>query len=458
MKKIGSILLMFSLLLTVRGWSPVFAQADPTVWATVHFNKKEVVTGEPLLVTVTVYTSTWFTSPPQFGEIQVPEAIMVEYQQRSGAMRKTVGRKSYPAIEKKFLVYPFRVGENTLPEMRVVVESPDEGDYKGKRRVIRTAPTGFRVRPWPEGVDPASSLTSFGVTVSEQWSLPLENLQQGDVLERILTVRASGALAALIPPLEIPAPGFGNVYAQQAGLSNVQNQASMTGTRTERWTYLLEQEGSYTIPGIVISWYDPASGRVASTGTDPHRIRIAANPDLDFLLTMQDSLRMMLEDAGSEEGEAYSWLGLNWWQLGLALALLLVSLFPVYRFAVFILLELGIRRERRLMSEAKQFTLLGESTREKDPLSFYNQLMVWYQRFSEENLISREGLPAFLAQSGNRELEEGYRVLNNLLFSEKGDSGWSGDAFFASLSRYRRKWLRSGSVERNLGRTNINPT
>ena len=73
------------------------AQTNPAnIWATVQFSKQQVVAGEPLVVTFTVYTSTWFTSPPQFDEIQVPEAIMVEYEQRSGALRRTVGKKSYP--------------------------------------------------------------------------------------------------------------------------------------------------------------------------------------------------------------------------------------------------------------------------------------------------------------------------------------------------------------------------
>ena len=94
------------------------AQNRPAnIWASVQFNKSSVVVGEPLLVTITVYTSTWFTSPPEFSEIQVPEAMMVDYQQRTGAVRKTIGNKSYPAIEKKYVVYPFRTGENSLPSL-----------------------------------------------------------------------------------------------------------------------------------------------------------------------------------------------------------------------------------------------------------------------------------------------------------------------------------------------------
>ena len=68
--------------------------------------------GEPLVVTITVYTSTWFTSPPVFGEIQVPKALMARLEQRTGSLRKTIGKKTYPAIEQKFVVYPIQIGEN----------------------------------------------------------------------------------------------------------------------------------------------------------------------------------------------------------------------------------------------------------------------------------------------------------------------------------------------------------
>ena len=69
----------------------VLAQKKPAkIWATASFNKNNVMVGEPLVVTITVYTSTWFTKPPVFEEIQIKGALLVRLEQRSGAKTVTI--------------------------------------------------------------------------------------------------------------------------------------------------------------------------------------------------------------------------------------------------------------------------------------------------------------------------------------------------------------------------------
>ena len=98
--KIG---LFIMILLTAVSTS--YSQKKPaSIWASAYFNKKEVMVGEPLVVTIKVYTSTWFTEPPVFSEIQVAGALMVRLQQRSGASTTTIGNKRYPTIEQRFVV------------------------------------------------------------------------------------------------------------------------------------------------------------------------------------------------------------------------------------------------------------------------------------------------------------------------------------------------------------------
>ena len=182
--------------------------------------------GEPLVVTVTVYTSTWFTSPPEFSEIQVPRALMARLEQRTGSMMKTIGKKRYPAIEQKFVVYPSQIGENSLPSITIVTECPPEGDYKARKRTIKSPERTFSVLAPPDGIDTDKWLTAYNVRLSESWDRPLENLKAGDVLERRITIRASGALAALISPLDLGDIEFGKIYPKEPNLANVQNKAS----------------------------------------------------------------------------------------------------------------------------------------------------------------------------------------------------------------------------------------
>ena len=69
-----------TLLLLINLLFAANSQTKPAkIWASVHFNKKEVMVGEPLVVTMTVYTSTWFTNPPDFDEsssfIDIPGTV-----------------------------------------------------------------------------------------------------------------------------------------------------------------------------------------------------------------------------------------------------------------------------------------------------------------------------------------------------------------------------------------------
>ncbi|MEN8201588.1 MAG: BatD family protein [Bacteroidota bacterium] len=416
------------------------ARAETTpanIWASVQFNKRSVVVGEPLIVTVTVYTSTWFTAPPEFSEIQVPEAMMVDYQQRTGAKQKTIGNKSYPAIEKKFVVYPFRVGENSLPQLTIVVESPPEGDYKGKRRVIKSPERTFTVKPPPEGLNMEKWLTAYNVQLFERWDKPMDQLMQGDVCKRRITIQAYGALAALIPPLELEGGGYGNVYSQPASLNNVQNQASFTGTRIESWTYLMESEGTYTIPGIKVSWYDPGSGKVESVAIEAREISIAENPNLDFLLTMQDSLQALLETGEEIEKEPFEWMGLNWWQLVVAGLSGLIIIYLVIRMIRRIVSSVRRRKVAAIESEEHYFEELVKVSREGDPSKVMKALIGWYDRYRSERF--GPGFENFICVAGAADLKNSFAQLERIVFAGEEQDDWNGKSMMELVREARKK-------------------
>lgn len=409
---------------------------DANIWASVQFNKRTVVVGEPVMVTITVYTSTWFTSPPEFSEIQVPNAIMVDYKQRTGSMSKTIGNRSYPAIEKKYLVYPLKEGENSLPSMTIVVESPPEGDYKAKRSVIQSPERSFHVAPLPEGLIMESWLTAYNVRLNETWNKSTDQLRQGDVLDRRITIEASGALAALIPPLDIVESSFGNLYSRTPSLNNVQNQSSFTGTRTETWTYLMESEGSFTIPGISVSWYNPFSQRVENAEIGAREITIVANPDMDFLLSMQDSLQAMLEIGEKPEETSFQWMGLNGWQLTLALLTLSIILYLLYRLIHRIVTITRDNKIAEMDSEERYFEDFMSVSRERDAAAVMGALLSWYDRYR----LDRYGpvFGDFICAAGDPELKEQFARMEGVVFAESDQREWSGRKLAELVAKHRK--------------------
>lgn len=441
--------------------SIVMAQKKPaSIWATARFNKKEVMVGEPLVVTITVYTSTWFTEPPVFEEIQVSGALMVRLENTVGAKTVTIARKKYPAIEQKYVVYPSIIGENLLPSFEVVTNCPPEGDYKGVERIVRTKASNFTVQPPPDGVDTSNWLSSYNVNISETWDRPLENLKAGDVLERRIRIRAAGTLAALIPPVEIPAAEFGTVYPKTPILGNIQNQGSFTGSRTEIITYLLEKDGDFTIPAVNVPWFSISSREEKLVSLEAISLSIAANPDLEFILSRQKALQEELAKEAPEEveeKEAFEFLGLNWWQLLLIILTLFAMLLQARRWLKQLQIRKQERQEKELASEGHYFELLKEVSREGDSKTVVRQLFFWYDRFREGKYDPRIRDFAEKSESGKL-LGQLENSAVELYAKDQLDNKYpSGEELMTNLEAARKSSKAKKEVEEEDAWLNINP-
>lgn len=376
------------------------AQTKPAkIWATATFNKSEVQLGEPLLVTVTVYTSTWFTKPPIFEEIQIKGSLMAKLEQNGGARTAIIGKKRYPAIEQKFVVYPNIIGENVLPSFKVTTECPPEGGYKGVSREVFSKARSFTVLGPPEGIDPNKYLAANNLTVKDYWDTDLTKVKAGDVLERRITYNASGSLAATIPPTTIDSIDFGTVYAKTPILNNRQNSASFSGTRTEIYTYLLEKDGDFEIPEITIQWYKLSSRSLETEVIESVPLSIAENPDLEFILTRQKELQAELEATKEEEPEAkepFSFMGLNWWQLLLVIVALVVVIRFLAKHITFFIARQKEKRQLELDSEEHYYKAFKHTVQQGHgkPKEVLQAFYSWYDRY-RVNTLGPEGKELF---------------------------------------------------------------
>lgn len=419
------------------------AQKKPAkIWANASFNKNNVMVGEPLVVTISVHTSTWFTQPPVFEEIQVKGALLVRLEQRSGAKSITIGRKAYPTIEQRFVVYPNIVGENTLPSFNVKTTSPPEGDYKGVERTVATKERKFIVQGPPEGMDTSKWLTAYDVSISETWDKPLENLTAGDVLERRISIRASGALAAAIPPLDSTIIEFGTVYPKTPILGNIQNATSFTGSRTEISNYLIEKDGKFIIPETSISWFSLKTKQIESTKLEAREIEVTPNPDLAFILTRQKELQAELakdETPAVTDEKPFEFLGLNWWQLVLSILAISSILKFVFNKIRAIQIQNQKRKKDKLESEEHYFQLVGEACKKGETRLVVRQLMFWYDRFRSDKY--KPELNDFISKSNDKVLSENIEVIAKDAYEEDKIDGTitETDLLYKKLSDARKK-------------------
>lgn len=457
--KLGLKIILFTLLFSQFN---LVAQTKPAkIWATATFNKSEVQLGEPLIVTVTVYTSTWFTKPPVFEEIQIKGSLMVKLEQNGGATTATIGKKRYPAIQQRFVVYPNIIGRNTLPSFKVTAECPPEGGYKGVSRDVFSKERIFNVLSPPEGIDPKNYLASYNVSLKDYWNVDLNKVKAGDVLERRITINASGSLAATIPPPTIDSVDFGTVYLKSPILNNRQNQSSFSGTRTEIINYLLEKDGSFTIPEVKVSWYNLNSKSLEERTIEAIPIDIAFNKDLEFILSRQQELQSELEANKEEQPakkEPFSFMGLNWWQL----LLVILALVVIIRYLVRIIKKIRAKQKQHelevLDSEEHYYKRLKKTVKQKDLNHFTKAFYSWYDRYRVGKLgpqgkaLIKEGTDETLVS----EIDETSRYFFANQTKDKDAKPRLND-ILTYISKQRKQSEKKKKADNSLRTTQINP-
>lgn len=372
--------------LMVSTWSHA-AIKPARLFGTVQFNRSSVVQGQALVMTLSVYTNTWFNEAPNFGDFQIPGAIIVPIMNEVPNSQLDIGSTRFFGISKRYLVYPLLEGSTATPDLEIVVYTPDQGDYKAKKRVVKVKSKSVNVRAVPE----EAQFTASSVRVRQKWSSSKDTLLQGDLLERKITITAQGTQAALISP----SPAFENdklsVYPGKPELQNKQRGTSNTAIRTEQFKYLISGEGEVVLPSIALIYYDFERGKLDTVKVEGRTITANKNDNLEFMLSMQDSLAQVskaIEEAEVER-EPWSFWGLNAWQwalIVLGLSVLIRALIPVVQK---IKQREKAKAAEKRASEAFLFDELKTQCSNKDKVGMINAYYRWLLTYGKHYEVDR---------------------------------------------------------------------
>jgi hypothetical protein len=158
------------------------------VFSEVRVNQSNPYVGQPVEVSLSIYTSTWFTQGVNFGNIKVNGAFTVFF--RSVPSSKKVNGKNYSGVTAIYNVFPYDNKDVVFPSLEFTVETPREGDYKGVPVKVKTTERAIRVKSIPKGIESNTWLVANGLNISENWQGNEKSIKVGDVLERKVTRKA----------------------------------------------------------------------------------------------------------------------------------------------------------------------------------------------------------------------------------------------------------------------------
>ncbi|MDW7693557.1 BatD family protein [Flammeovirgaceae bacterium SG7u.111] len=393
------------------------AKAQVEAFATVKVSPREVVVKQPVKITITVLTATWFTSPLDYGNLQITNAFTIPFQRTQSGIHY-IDKKKYAGLEFYYIVFPYEAGEFTFPPLEIKTTSPPEGDYKAVPVTIRTKAVTFKVNEVPAGKDADHWMVAKSVFINEKWNKPLDKLKVGDVVERTITIRANGTLPSFIEPLDIEKPEFGSIYPKTAELKDQRDDKDANGTRIERYSYLLEKEGEFEVPAVKMEWWNPYLNKNYFRETKPRKISIQPNPDLDVLASLKDSLDALNRANAPEEEEAEAtYFGLSLKELLVLLAIGLVVLWLLIKLFLRVIKWQKAKREAYRKSEEFWFDKFEKSVGADDPKASLNSLYAWYDRFRAGKYA-----PNLRDASSEDELEKETEKVEQALFHSPAES------------------------------------
>ena len=377
-------------------------QAQRHLITDTQINKSSVYVGEPVEVSVSIFTSTWFTSGVNPGNIKVNDAFTVYF--RSLSTSKQINGQTYAGVILYFNVFPYDDKDLIFPELEFTVETPNKGGYKGVKRVVKTPKRAIKVKSVPPGFNKNEWLVTSNMTVTDNWSGNMNEVKVGDVLERKITRNVAGIVSELVPPIVWDTITNVSLYPTRSSVDSKKTKTSISATRIDGIRYLFEKEGEVKIPEKVLTWWNPRAQKLFKRTLKGYTIVVKPNPDLGILESIRDSLQVSvpLKPTGIEKESATTILGLSLKQFLMLLAGLILVVYFLIRFLIKVYKNQKLKQEVYKTSEAYFFKEFLKSIGKEDSKQSLNALYAWIDRLQ----LQEPTIEYFVTTYGSDTLQE----------------------------------------------------
>jgi len=425
-------------ILSVGGFLICFQLCSQQFHTEVKINKNSVYVGEPIEVTIGVFTTTWFTRGVDLGNISVPGAFSVYF--RPVSQSKTINGKQFSGVELTYNVFPYDDSPDfVFPSLDIEVESPPEGDFIGKTHLLKTQERKIQVKPVPTEFDRNEWLVANSLSVRETWSQNKTQVKVGDVLERRITRNAGGTVSELIPPLIWDSIPNVSLYPSRSQVNNDKTKSAISASRSESIRYLFEKEGKVLIPAKVFTWYNPYQQKLYKRTLEAVEVEVIPNPDLGVLLSVKDSLQAEVAamDTETSAEEKLLIFGLPLGRFILVLSTVLVLAYFLFRAAIRFWITVKGRRKRYKVSEEFFFKQFQHEL--KNGSGFQAQRA--FYRWIDELHLAEPSLSFFV-------LNYGHKSQSQTKITELRSLNWTSNDWKEARKRAKKNITQNGVFEK----------
>ena len=213
-----------------------------------------IVPGQKIHLTIELSTDRWFSGGSRFSLPDVPGLIILQTESFANNASENRDGKNWVVQRWTLDVYAQREGQFVLPPIAVSVKVNDEqGEVQGQLYTREIALSALQ----PTALEAAQQwVAAPKYEVRQSFDRSLEGLQPGDAIERKIYFVATDVMAMMLPTFSATQHQGLAAYTQPPQLSNVTNRGIAVARRTETISYMVETQGTYTLPALDYFWWD----------------------------------------------------------------------------------------------------------------------------------------------------------------------------------------------------------
>ena len=401
-----------------------------------------------ILLTLRIYHSVSLLNNSTLSALDIPHA-RVESLGPPRNFEQTVNGVRHGVIEIRYAIFPQHSGELDIPSQlfSATALQPDgtgrTGNRGGRLIQVRSPSILLPVRPIP-GTYPSDApwIPASSLNLTQTWQPdPGTDLLSGEPLTRTLSLSADGLNASQLPALQSLSAGHDagpqlRQYADQPQLHTELADRGVRSVRHDSAALVALEEGSYTLPPIVVHWWNTAEDRLETKRLDATVLNVSR--DTEYAPVSSGTL------ADSPAAPTLLWP----WQLACALLVLaLLGSLHLLRRARQALSEYQLIETEQHLDDQQQGNPLADlqaACRTNQPAEARKALELWARQQHSEGLI---GL-----SHNHLELEQALEDLNACLFGRARHT-WRGKPLWRAV----RMVIQSQRREAEVAETDTKP-
>lgn len=238
-----------------------------------------------VLLTLRIYHSVSLFDDSTLSGLDIPNA-RVESLGPARHFERLLNGVRHGVIEVRYAIFAQQSGELEIPSQlfSATALQPGNGNGRsarsGKLIQVRSPSITLQVRPVPDSYPSGAPwIPAAALSLSQTWQPdPGIDLLSGEPLTRTLILTADGLNASQLPALQ-SLPGDADhelrQYADQPQLQSRTSDEGLHGVRHDSAALVALQEGSYTLPPVVVHWWNTAEDRLETATLDAVMLNVS---------------------------------------------------------------------------------------------------------------------------------------------------------------------------------------